>query len=490
MKKVLPAFLILSLLLACLVIGAGYALKAGIEDMTRNTVLNLMGPGESSVASVSFSPLSRTVTVTGWSTTYRIGPETCHAEIEQAEGTITMQGLITCLPLLDSLFFDEKDIVPVIRDLAVRNCSWQGVSILGRASRLSMKTVSLPYALAKQYYTGSRPPFIASVNGFRTDHVLIEDFTASKIKRGKAASTLTAQKAELENLLGASASALRCTDIFCGSAKKAWTAESLSFRDIRISPELLSELVAYGRSPLGFVPAPLKKSLDANGRIFSHAEARNAGCTAKGQKALITAAFCTLDWHEEKGQAIDFRIEDMRIPAAALPPDLAPGMKGMEEVRLNGGAHIADLAKPLCTANVTLDNLADIKSSMLLHPETFAFSNVQLEWQDHGLMRRLAQCVAPEPHLSSMVLKTAAMQLCSGDSEKDREQCENITDFIDRPGTLAISMRPEIMCPLMNWPSLFSRFGSFFEVRTVQGSQSLTEQAFPAKEINAGSNAR
>ncbi len=477
MKKVLPAFLVLSLLLTGLVIGAGYALKAGIEDMTRNTVLNLMGPGESSVTGVSFNPLTRIVTVTGWSTTYRIGPEICNAQIEQAQGTITIQGLVTCLPLIDSLFFDDKDIVPVIKDLHVKNCTWQGVSILGRASRLSLRTVSLPYSLAKQYYTGSRPPFIASVNGFRTDYVLIEDLAASKIKRGKASSTLTAKKAELENLLGASAQALSCTDIFCGNTQKAWTAESLSLKDIRISPELLSELVAYGRSPLGFVPAPLKKSLDANGRIFSHAEAKNAGCTAKGQ-AIAAASSCTLDWHEENGQAIDMRIEDMRIPARSLPPDLAPGLSGMKEVCIRGEAHIANLARPLFTASFALADLADIKSSILLHPESFAFSNVQLAWQDHGLMSRLARCVSPEPHLSSMVLKAAAMQLCSGDSGQNREQCENITAFIDRPGTLSISMRPEIMCPIMNWPSLFTRFGSFFEVQAVEGSKSLTEQSY------------
>ncbi len=477
MKKVLPAFLVLSLLLTGLVIGAGYALKAGIEDMTRNTVLNLMGPGESSVTDVSFNPLTRIVTVTGWSTTYRIGPEICNAQIEQAQGTITIQGLLTCLPLIDSLFFDDKDIVPVIKDLHVKNCTWQGVSILGRASGLSLRTVSLPYALAKQYYTGSRPPFIASVNGFRTDYVLIEDLAASKIKRGKASSTLTAKKAELENLLGASAQALSCTDIFCGNTKKAWTAESLSLKDIRISPELLSELVAYGRSPLGFVPAPLKKSLDANGRIFSHAEAKKAGCTAKGQP-LFTTAFCTLDWHEENGQTIDMHIEDMRIPARSLPPDLAPGLNGMKEVCISGEAHIANLARPLCTASLALASLADVRSSILLHPDSLAFSNVQLVWQDHGLMSRLARCVSPEPHLSGMVLKAAAMQLCSGDSEQDREQCENMTAFIDRPGTLSISMRPEIMCPIMNWPSLFTRFGSFFEVHAEEGSKSLTEQSY------------
>ena len=172
------------------------------------------------------------------------------------------------------------------------------------------------------------------------------------------------------------------------------------------------------------------------------------------------------------------RIEDMRIPARSLPPDLAPGLSGMKEVCISGEAHIANLAKPLFTASFALADLADIKSSILLHPESFAFSNVQLAWQDHGLMSRLARCVSPEPHLSSMVLKAAAMQLCSGDSGQNREQCENITAFIDRPGTLSISMRPEIMCPIMNWPSLFTRFGSFFEVQAVEGSKSLTEQSY------------
>ncbi len=476
MKKVLPAFLLLSVLLAGLVTGAGYALKSGIEDMTRNTVLNLMGPGESSVAKVSFNPLTRLVTVTGWSTTYSAGPEVCHAEIEQACGTITIRGLITCLPLLDRLFFDDTDIIPVIGNLAVKNCTYQGVSLLGRISGLSIKTVSLPYTLAKQYCGGARPPFAASVNGFGADHVLIEDCTASKIKRGKTASTLTIKSAEIDGLTGANAARMRCREIFQGSAKESWTADSLVLEDIRISPELLSELIALGRSPAGLVPSSFKKSLDANGRIFSHAEARNAGHTSKGLASPISASVCTLDWYEEEGQSVGLHIDNMSVPAENFPPDLKPGLAGMEAVHISGDAHIKNLSRPSCSATFALAGLADFKGSIDLYPDNLSFSGLKIIWQDHGLMSRLARCAADEPHLASMAIKTAVMSLCSGGSESDRLQCENMADFVDRPGTLTIAMRPGIVCPLFSWPALLSNFGSFFEVRTDQGSSSLTEQ--------------
>ncbi len=477
MKKVLPAFLLLSVLLAGFVTGAGYALKSGIEDMTRNTVLNLMGPGESSVANVSFNPLTRLVTVTGWSTTYSAGPEVCHAEIEQAYGTITIRGLITCLPLLDRLFFDETDIIPVIRNLAVKNCTFQGVSLLGRISGLSMQTVSLPYALAKQYCAGARPPFAASVNGFGADHVLIEDCTASKIKRGKTASTLTVKSADIDGLTGANAVRMRCSDLFWGNAQKAWTADSLLLEDIRISPELLSELIALGRSPAGLVPSSFKKSLDANGRIFSHAEARSAGYTARDLASPLSASACKLDWYEEDGQSLGLHIDNLSVPAENFPPELGPGLAGMEAVHLSGDAHIRNLARPACTATFALAGLADFKTGIVLYPDNLSFSGLKIIWQDHGLMSRLARCAADEPHLASMTIKAAVMGLCSGGSEADRLQCENLASFVDRPGTLTIAMRPDIVCPLFSWPALLSNFGSFFEVRTDQGSSSLTEQA-------------
>ncbi len=478
MKKLFLAFALLTVVLAGLIAGAGFAFKATIEESARNTMLNLMGPGESSVQEVSFNPLTRAITASNWRSTYTSNQEKFQAVISRASGTISLRGLLSYLPLLDNLCFADEDFVPVIDNLTLSDCFWQGDSLSATASDLNIGTVSLAYSLARQYYTGVRPPFISSVNGFRADAVEIANLSVQETKHGRTKNSLLAKKVEIQELLGASAALIRLHGLLLTNRQKTnWAVDALTFTDVRISPELCSELVAYGQSPTGVIPTSLQNSLAANGRIFSQAAAENILYTEKGIALPVTITRCTLDWQEDPKAPLNMAFAGVRIPSSVLPPDLAPGLEGMPTVALDGSMQFTSQNPARLAFSAKMKDLADIGGDIVLRLDSLLCQDLSVTWKDHGLMARLARCVSPDPHLTSMGLNVAIMSLCANGSEKDREQCLRITSFVERPGTISIKLkkdRPRALCSLDDF---LAHFGAFLEVSTTQGEKSLSEQS-------------
>ena len=108
MKKIIIAITVTTALLLCLVAGSALFAKSAMEDVARDALASLAGPGsETTAGSVVFSPITRELTVVNWSSIRRTptGPGAMHADTMR--GTVSFRGILACLPGICSLFMKD-----------------------------------------------------------------------------------------------------------------------------------------------------------------------------------------------------------------------------------------------------------------------------------------------------------------------------------------------------------------------------------------------
>ena len=296
MKNFFLSLAVLIALLLSLTIGASFFLKNTVEDTTKEAILSMAGPGETAIEDVRFSPLTREITITGWRTRHQTleGPMSAHALT--VHGTVTFRGILACMPVLGSLFNNADTYVPVLDKLRASNLLWTSADRRCSLSELELTVVRLRYNLLQQYLAGLRPPFAQSVTGIRVDEVEAVDCLLTQ-RAPLATTTIRAREADLRNVLGTCADRAVLRDVtVLENGQNTLDCRELTLEEIRVSPALLSELVAQTSPRLRSNKANshLAEALLANGPLVSKATLRDV--TDAQTPPSLTMEQCELLW--------------------------------------------------------------------------------------------------------------------------------------------------------------------------------------------------
>ncbi len=480
MKKLVTALAAMAVMMLVLVLSAGAVFKSAVEDITRSAVLSLAGPAEASVDTVVFSPLTREIAVSGWHSRQTMGPASYAASGVSARATVTLRGLLTCLPMLGGLVLDDDSVVTMFTDVEISGLAWSGPARTGFAERLAAERISLPYSLAHQFAGGLRPPFAVAVNGVRADRLTVHGLRLESGAPAGTPFTLSAARVEVLDMSGPSARQARLTDLDvqtpADGERLSW--KDLTLSDVNITPAFLSELLAFRGRPGQAMPDSLRRCLDTNGPIVSGVAA--AGGSGRIMGCGWTADSLDIRLHGQGTAYFSMNVRGVVLPASFLKSCGIPlNMTGMDRILLEQDGTLSREGDDV-RASVALraPGLADVTLGAVVVSDS-TVRDLTVTWTDHGAMARAARAVAVDPHAAAMGVKAGVMSLCANDDEDGRMACERVCDFVDAPGTLSLSTPRgrevgvlELLAPLG-----LGRFGSFYGVRSVPSQLSLTAQS-------------
>lgn len=481
MKHLLLSLLALVLLVCGLTVAASFFLKSTVEDMTREAIMSMAGPGESALEGVTFSPLTREITITGWRTRHSTsdGPVSAHAPT--VHGKVTFRGVFACMPVLGTLINNADTMVPVLDNVRARDLAWSSAERHVTLARVEVGTVRIRFGLLQQYTLGLRPPFAQAVSGIHVDRLDADNLTLV-LANPQNAMQLSSKTMEIKDARGTGAKSCTFKNVTWTLPGEILTSREVTLNDIRVSPALLSELVALTskrpRTPRA--NTHLVEALVANGPIVARAGLRDLERTGARNAAPFFMENCDLVWTDDKPFNVEAHVRGMRLSQRFVQENALPvNMDGMEEIHLEADLASSGITEVRETGLVRLKDLADISYTLDLDGATMNVTGLVLTLRDYGLMARMARTISPDPHAASMLLKASANSLCQGDDEKGRQTCERIADFVDAPGSLTLKRRADVPPASMVELALnvlSARLGYLFEAEVTQGGASLTTQ--------------
>ncbi len=470
------------LFLAVLAVGVSLLFSSTVTDVTRAT-LTSGAAGESAVNDISFSPLTRRLTVTGWRRNIRGSDGTVSsASMGSFSAVLPFRALAAVTPVLSTLIHSPDDSVPVLSDLQVRDVAWSGPSSSGSFDALDADELRLRFGLLQQYLAGLKPPFAQSVDGLRAGH-LRKGKTAIDFHNPRDPGSLRYEALEVWNLRGSNADrlVLHRPAVSSGS-EPAMAAESLEMEKIHVSPALISELVANPvvRQGVAAGGSGVIGALIDNGPVAARTVVRNF---SRGMGRFT----CTMDqgevlWTQDQALRLDSRIRGLRIPLAAIK-DIPFEAQGIDTIVCDADHQFTAGETVHDRGIFRLKDLGDFSCEFTLLPGRDAFRDLVLTWRDYGLTPRIARSISPDANAAAMLMKTMAARLCRADKGEAREQCARLGAFADAPGTLRLRTAPGKLLSFWEFFALWGNFGSLFQVETVPGPATLrqqTEALFPA----------
>lgn len=483
MKHLVLSLLALVLLVCGLTVAASFFLKSTVEDMTREAIMSMAGPGESALEDVTFSPLTREITITGWRTRHSTsdGPVSAHAPT--VHGRVTFRGVFACMPVLGNLINNADTMVPVLDNVRARDLAWSSAERHATIARVQVDTIRIRYGLLQQYALGLRPPFAQAVTGIHVDRVRADNLDVV-LTNPLNAMQFAAREAELLDARGTGARSCAFKNVTWTLPGELVTGKEVVLRDIKVSPALLSELVALSnrrRTPRA--NSYLVEALVANGPLVGRASVKGFERTAAGDggKAPFFMESCDLVWTDDKPFNVEAHVRGARIPQRLVQQGGLPiALDGMEEISLEADLASSGIDEVHETGLVRLKDLADISYTMDLDSATMNVTSLELTLRDYGLAARMGRTISPDPHAASMILKASVASLCQADNASDRQTCQKIADFVDMPGSITLKKRTSVPPATMLELALnvlSARLGSIFEAEVVPGGASLTSQS-------------
>lgn len=479
MKHFVLSLLVLVLLLCGLTVGASFLLKSTVEDMTREAIMSMAGPGESALEDVTFSPLTREITITGWRTRYRTPSGPVSAHTPTVRGEVPFRCIFACMPVLGNLINNADTMVPVIDNLKTRDLVWSSADRHVTIAQMEIGSIRLRYGLLQQYTLGLRPPFAQAVNGVRIDQMRGSRLTI--VLPGPAnAMQFEARQIDIPETVGPSAKSCTFTDVTWTLPGQVLTSREVAFHDIRISSALLSELVALssGRPRTPRANEFLVEALVANGPLVGRASLK--GLERKSADAPLALDSCELVWADDKPLEVTAHVRGLKIPSQVVAEGGIPViLEGMDSLIIEADLVSSGISTARESGLVRIRDLADISYSFDIEQTTLAVNNLEISLRDYGLAARTARTISPDAHASGMILKASAGSLCQGDRAEHKVTCEKLADFIDMPGTITLRQRREVPPQTLLELALnvvSARLGSFFEAEVTPGAATLTSQ--------------
>ena len=314
MKHLLLSLLALVLLVCGLTVAASFFLKSTVEDMTREAIMSMAGPGESALEGVTFSPLTREITITGWRTRHSTtdGPVSAHAPT--VHGKVTFRGVFACMPVLGTLINNADTMVPVLDNVRARDLAWSSAERHVTLARVEVGTVRIRFGLLQQYTLGLRPPFAQAVSGIHVDRVDADNLTLV-LANPQNAMQLSSKTMEIKDARGTGAKSCTFKNVTWTLPGEILTSREVTLNDIRVSPALLSELVALTskrpRTPRA--NTHLVEALVANGPIVARAGLRDLERTGARNAAPFFMENCDLVWTDDKPFNVEAHVRGMRL---------------------------------------------------------------------------------------------------------------------------------------------------------------------------------
>lgn len=477
MKKICIAIAVTSALLLCLVAGSALFAKSAMEDVVRETLAGLAGPGsETAAGSVVFSPLTREITVVDWSSMRRgpEGPGTMHADTMR--GTVSFRGIIACLPGICSLVMNDDSVVPLVNRLTVTGLRYEKGGSRGEAARIAMKRIAMPCSLLRQYLAGNRPPFAQTAAGVRIDAVSVENYAVSSVSAA-GSSSLSFKKADVSGLTGCSFREAVVTDAAFSEGGQPATAARAVFRDVRIGPALLSEILALssGSGSAGGEFMGVAAALQENGPMLQTAAFENL--TVPFGAPPVSIARTDIEWKSVNPMTAAAHVRGASLPGEAVSRELGLNLAGMRTVEADVDLSSTGLAQNRQQGFARFRGLCDLSWDFTYLPAQYAVRDASVTLRDYTLTAEIARNITPDAHAAAMVLKVTSRGLCSGDQGSGRGECAKLENFIDAPGTVTLATRRGelLTLPQAVGAFLMNRLGSVVNISVTPGPQTLTQ---------------
>ncbi len=472
MKKLLLVAASMAVLMGILLIGAGAVFKPSVEDVTRYALTNLGGPGMSTVDKVEFSFLTRSITVTGWKRT-SARTDVPVASCATITGTVTVRGMLTCLPIFGNIFYDADTLVPVMQDVRISQLTWDGHNLRGEAQTIFADTLTMPYSLARQFAGGQRPPFASTVNGVRMNRLHISGLCLNAYPAARYDNlTVRADDIEFLETAGTNASLATLDNLIFDDDNATVTVRHLRFEKLHITPELLSELLAFIPRTAYGIPDSLLNCFTDNGPLYARTVSENITCNGTNTYSW-TAGSIEHVWDRE--QAV-IHCRDVTLSSEILA-DLPMYTSGLTHLELECDISI-DFPDDVVRLGIDLRSpeLADVRLGLEIL-EDDQLGNLSLTMTDHGLTPRLSLAVAPDAHAAGMFLKAGVMRLCQNDTPADQMHCQRLADFVDAPGTFSLHLYEGRTVDVMTMLyAAAGNFGSIFSVEVKPSTRTLSRQ--------------
>lgn len=192
------------------------------------------------------------------------------------------------------------------------------------------------------------------------------------------------------------------------------------------------------------------------------------------------------DWLSTQPMAWNIALEDVVIPASLVQAETGVILKGLEYVKFNCNMSAEENAAHGITHKGAFrsENLAalvwsfDISSTptsilKLLQTRVSAFN---LDYDDSGLLARIAAGLAPNPQAAMFALKIASGKFCSRNNRQNEELRAALESFIEQPGRLVIKSRAPFTFTQIGAQAYMGNLGSIFEAVATQGKFTLDEE--------------
>jgi len=477
MKKICIAIAVTSALLLCLVAGSAFFAKSAMEDVVRETLAGLAGPdSETAAGSVVFSPLTREITVVDWSSMRRgpDGPGTMHADTMR--GTVSFRGIIACLPGISSLVMNDDSVVPLVSRLTVTGLRYEKGGSRGEIARIAMERIAMPFSLLRQYLAGNRPPFAQACAGVQIEKAGVENYAVSSVSAA-GSSSLSFKKADISGLTGCSFREAVVTDGSLSAGGQPVTAARAVFRDVRIGPALLSEILALssdggsaGGNLTGFAGA-----LQENGPMLKTAAFE--GMAVPFGASSVSIKKTDVEWKSVNPMTAAAHIRGAAIPGEAVDRGLGLKLAGMRTVEADVDLSSTGLAQNRQQGFARFRGLCDLSWDFTYLPAQYAVRDASVTLRDYTLTAEIARNITPDAHAAAMVLKVTGRGLCSGDQGSGRSECSKLESFIDAPGTITLSTHrgAVLTLPQAAGAFLMNQLGSVVNISVTPGPQTLTQ---------------
>ena len=479
MKKIIIAITVTTALLLCLVAGSALFAKSAMEDVARDALASLAGPGsETTAGSVVFSPITRELTVVNWSSIRRTptGPGAMHADTMR--GTVSFRGILACLPGICSLFMKDDTLVPLLSRLTLTGLRSENGGSRFEAARVSMKNIAMPCSLLRQYLAGNRPPFAQTAEGVYIESSSVDSLASSTVT-AQGSSSVACRNIEIKGIGNCAIREYVVSGLNVTSGGQTVILGKTVLRGIRVSAALLSEIMAYPASGADKNPQALMRfarALQDNGPMFSTVSIENLSIPLP-PAAPFTIRKTDMEWKSVKPMTAEAHIRGAGIPRELFEEVFGISLAGTRVVEGDVDLSSAGLEENRQQGLARFSGLFDLSWDFTYLPAAQGVRGATVTLRDYSLTAELARNITPDAHAAAMVLKISSRGLCSRDDEAGRNQCTRLESFIDAPGTITLSTHPGavLTLPQLAGAFLMHQFGTFVNVSVTPGPRTLTQ---------------
>lgn len=495
MKKIYVATVIV--VLAACALALGFGLRPLVEDQARRGIQSISVAGEghparADVEEVTFSPLSRTLSLYG----LRLSGETPQGPVSYDVAEISMRiplRMLLAYTPLRSLVLKNTGMLTVAEDIVLRNLALRTPTARVSIQREEIDALRAGDDLVARFLDGAPIDALAASYGMGAEKA--RSFFVSVDMPGKdGLAQLTMKESLVRGWNGAAVDFVRMEDV----RSRINGQESLHVAGFECSgitlpgPDLMRDLAdaadlgetdpdaaAKAMGPI------VEKILDANPPLVR--KMRATDMTFAVDNSHVTVSGAGFDWLSNAPDHTTSFIRGLSAPKVLLQaasglvlPDLKADMT-FENLALGTASHqktitikAAGLADTTCV--FTLYDAGSITSEQALLLQSF--SDLRLSVDDHGALAWLAHNLSPDNAgaAAAMVRNGLDKGLDLTPTPQNRAVREALLTFAQRPGRIEIRSERGRRIGVLPLLAALNNPGAMFTCRSTPGQRTLEEQ--------------